>query len=63
VREVWRMLCDSRRGAGDPELNPYGVAANRRNLELAIGRTHAQGLIARRFAVDELFARVTLEME
>ena len=48
--------------AGDPVLNPYGVEANRRNLELAIERTHRQGLIARRFAVDELFDGVTGEL-
>jgi 4,5-dihydroxyphthalate decarboxylase len=59
VREVWRLLVESRRAAGSPELNPFGVAANRRNLELAIERTHAQGLIARRFAVDELYDEIT----
>jgi hypothetical protein len=33
-----------------------------RDLELAIERTHRQGLIARRFAVDELFDGVTGEL-
>jgi len=59
VREIWRLLAESRRAAGDPELNPFGFEANRRNLELAIERTHGQGLIARRFAVDELFDDLT----
>ncbi|HMA90444.1 MAG TPA: phosphate ABC transporter substrate-binding protein [Burkholderiales bacterium] len=63
AREVYRLLRESRRAAGDPELNPFGVGANRRNLELAIERTHAQGLIARRFAVDELFDGVTGTMD
>ncbi|MGA8048766.1 MAG: phosphate ABC transporter substrate-binding protein [Burkholderiales bacterium] len=63
VREVYRLLRESRRAAGSPELNPFGVAANRRNLELAIERTHAQGLIAHRFAVDELFDEVTGAMD
>jgi 4,5-dihydroxyphthalate decarboxylase len=63
AREVYRLLAESRRAAGNPELNPFGCAANRRNLELAIERTHAQGLIARRFAVDELFDDVTRAME
>jgi 4,5-dihydroxyphthalate decarboxylase len=59
VREVWRLLAESRRAAGSPELNPFGVAATRRSLELAIERTHAQGLIARRYAVDELYDEIT----
>ncbi|HXZ93650.1 MAG TPA: phosphate ABC transporter substrate-binding protein [Burkholderiales bacterium] len=59
VREVYRLLAESRRVAGNPELNPFGCAANRRNLELAIERTHAQGLIARRFAVEELYDETT----
>ena len=59
VREVYRQLDESRRAAGSPELNPFGCAANRRNLELAIERTRAQGLIARRFAVDELYDELT----
>jgi 4,5-dihydroxyphthalate decarboxylase len=63
VREVYRMLAESRRAAGSPELNPFGCAANRRNLELAIERTHAQGLIARRVAVDELFDEMTGAMQ
>ena len=63
VREVWRLLAESRRAAGCPEPNPFGFGANRRNLELAIERTHAQGLIARRFAVEELFDDTTGAME
>jgi 4,5-dihydroxyphthalate decarboxylase len=59
VREVWRLLAESRRAAGNPKLNPFGFEANRHNLELAIERTHSQGLIARRCAVDELFDDLT----
>ncbi len=36
-------------------MNPFGVEENRRNLELAIEITFRQGLIPRRFAVEELF--------
>jgi len=36
-------------------LPPFGIEANRRNLEVAIDATYRQGLIARRFTVDELF--------
>jgi 4,5-dihydroxyphthalate decarboxylase len=61
VREVYRLLAESKRAAGLPrsgelDLNPFGVEANRRNLEVAIDCCHRQGLIPRRYAVDELFA-------
>ncbi len=59
VREVYRLLAESRRAAGNPELNPFGFEADRHNLELAIERTQRQGLIARRYEVDELFDDVT----
>lgn len=52
--EVSRMLEASIRAAGSPELNPYGLEANRRNLEVAIEYVHAQGLIPRRYTVEEL---------
>lgn len=53
--EVSRMLEASIRAAGSPELNPYGVEANRRNLEVAIDYVHRQGLIPRRYTVEELY--------
>lgn len=60
VREVYRLLVESKRAAGLPgpgelDFNPFGVAANRRNLEVAIDCCHRQGLIPRAYAVDELF--------
>ena len=65
VREIYRLLVESKRAAGLPkagelDLNPFGVAANRRNLEVAIDCCHRQGLIPRRYAVDELFDETTL---
>ena len=54
--EVSRMLRESIDAAGSPEMNPYGIEANRRNLEVAIDYVHRQRLIPRRFAVEELFA-------
>lgn len=54
--EVYRLLVDSRKAAGDPPLLPHGLEANRRNLEVAIDCAHRQGLIPRRFTVEELFA-------
>lgn len=53
--EVSRLLEASIRAAGSPELNPYGVEANRRNLEVAIDYVHRQGLIPRRYSVEELY--------
>jgi len=59
VREVWRLLSESREAAGNPELNPFGLEANRRNLEVALERIRRQGLVSRRYAVDELFDETT----
>jgi 4,5-dihydroxyphthalate decarboxylase len=56
VDEVSRMLRASFEAAGSPEMNPYGIEANRRNLEVAIDYVHRQRLIPRRFTVEELFA-------
>jgi 4,5-dihydroxyphthalate decarboxylase len=54
--EVSRLLGESIRAAGSPEMNPYGLEANRRNLEVAIDYVYRQRLIPRRYAVEELFA-------
>lgn len=59
VREVYRMLLASSLAAGNPEMNPFGLAANRRNLEAAIDCVYGQKLIPRRYAVDELFDETT----
>jgi 4,5-dihydroxyphthalate decarboxylase len=64
VQEVYRLLLESRGAAGRPapgaiDLNPFGLDANRHNLELAIDCAYSQGLIARRFAVEELFHDAT----
>jgi 4,5-dihydroxyphthalate decarboxylase len=54
--EVYRLLEESKRlGAPDDEGTPFGIEANRRNLEVAIDYVFRQGLIPRRFGVDELF--------
>jgi len=64
VQEAYRLLRESKAAAGLPaaaaiDFNPFGVEANRRNLELAIDCAFGQRLIAKRFAVDELFDDVT----
>lgn len=64
VREFYRLLVESKAAAGLPapgtlDTCPMGLAANRRNLEVAIDWVHAQGLIPTRYTVDELFDDVT----
>ncbi len=64
VRAFYRLLKESKRAAGLPvagemDTSPMGLAANRANLELAIDTVHRQGLIPRRYAVDELFDDIT----
>jgi 4,5-dihydroxyphthalate decarboxylase len=64
VEEVYRMLAASKRAAGPPaagalDTTPFGLEANRRNLEVAIDYVYRQRLIPRRFTVDELFDDVT----
>ena len=53
---LMRLLGESFAAAGNAELNPIGLEANRRNLEVAIEFVHRQDLIPRRYAVEELVA-------
>ena len=60
VREVYRVLRESRRAAPPPEGGSgdpwrFGVEANRRSLEIIISYSFRQKLISRMFSVDELF--------
>jgi 4,5-dihydroxyphthalate decarboxylase len=50
------LLGESFAAAGNPDLNPFGLEANHRNLEVAIDFVHRQGLIPRRYSVEELCA-------
>ena len=64
VREFYRMLVESKAAAGLPvagqlDTCPIGLAANRRNLEVVIDFVFTQGLIPRRYEVDELFDDAT----
>jgi 4,5-dihydroxyphthalate decarboxylase len=64
VEEVYRLLAESKQAAGPPaagavDTTPFGLEANRRNLEVAIDYAYHQRLIPRRFRVDELFDDVT----
>ncbi len=61
VKEIYRMLRDSRRvvppAADNGLLDPwrFGVEANRRSLEIIIEYSVRQKLIPQKFSVDELF--------
>ena len=64
IREVFSLLAGSKNlSAEGPtpayDTSPFGLEANRRNLEIAIDYVHRQKLIPKRFAVDELFDDVT----
>jgi 4,5-dihydroxyphthalate decarboxylase len=53
-KKIYDALVESRKAAGNPEMNPFGLEENRRNLEVAIDCTYRQGMIPRRFTVEEL---------
>ena len=60
VDEVFDLLCRSKSMAGkNPhspyDTSPFGLEENRRNLEVAIDYVFRQGLIPKRYTVDELF--------
>ncbi|HEX3162357.1 MAG TPA: hypothetical protein VHQ92_07245 [Pseudolabrys sp.] len=61
VKEIYRILRDSRRAVPPPAdnglLDPwrFGVEASRRSLEIIIDYSFRQKLIPRKFSVDELF--------
>jgi 4,5-dihydroxyphthalate decarboxylase len=64
VREVYRMLKESKRAAGVPEpgaidFHPFGVEACRPALEMIINYAVQQKLIPQAFEVDELFDDTT----
>jgi len=67
VREIYRLLVESKQAAGLPkpgelDLNPFGFAANRRNLDVAIDCVYRQQLIPRRYSVEELFDETTRQL-
>ena len=66
VREVFGLMLKSKEISekNEKEKNPFdpspfGLEANRRNLEVAIDYVYRQKLIPKRYAVDELFDAVT----
>jgi 4,5-dihydroxyphthalate decarboxylase len=65
VREVYRLLQESQKA--NPKANTsalrYGVESVRKSLETIIESSERQGLIPRRFEVDELFNDITRSLE
>jgi 4,5-dihydroxyphthalate decarboxylase len=61
AREAYRMLKKSTAAGPSKGLGAlrFGVEAARKSLETIIQYSHCQGLIPRRFSVDELFSDVT----
>jgi 4,5-dihydroxyphthalate decarboxylase len=57
VREIYRLLHQARQAAprAGIDMLPFGVAAMRSSLAQIVEYSFAQGLIPRRFSVDELF--------
>ncbi len=53
---------DTRRLMGE-NFWPYGIEANRKELELVMRYTHEQGLVKRRLKFEELFHHSTLELK
>jgi 4,5-dihydroxyphthalate decarboxylase len=45
--------------AATPDFVPFGIEANRKPLELIVDYAFQQGLIPRRYAVEELFDATT----
>jgi 4,5-dihydroxyphthalate decarboxylase len=65
VREFYRLLVECRNSSAEKGLPNLPVTldeANRRNIDLAIDCTYRQGLIARRYEVDDLFDEVTAKL-
>jgi len=68
VREVYRMLKESKQAAGMPtpgaiDFHPFGVEACRPALEMIISYAVQQKLIPRPFEVDDLFDDTTRTLD
>jgi 4,5-dihydroxyphthalate decarboxylase len=60
VREIYRMIVESRKFAPESATRPpFGLEANRKGLKLAIDWSYEQKIIPRRLSVDELFDDTT----
>jgi 4,5-dihydroxyphthalate decarboxylase len=55
AQRIYGLLVESRKAAGNPDMNPFGVEENRRNLEVAIECMHRQRMLPRRLTAEELY--------
>ena len=66
IRELYRMFEAGKRAnpltAGGVDLLPMGLEANRRTIEAVVMYATEQGLIKRRFKVEELFDETTRKL-
>ena len=66
VQEIFRMLAATKAAMPKPadgiDRHPFGVEANRKNLELIIRFSFEQQMIPRMMSVDELFNDVTRKL-
>ena len=56
--EVFDLLSRSKnemKEKPEEDTSPFGLEANRRNLEVAVDYVYRQGMIPRRYGVEELF--------
>jgi 4,5-dihydroxyphthalate decarboxylase len=69
VHEIYRLFQKAKEASfaesGVPDLDPlrFGIEANRRSLEIIINFAVQQGLLPRRFTVDELFCDTMRTLE
>ena len=66
VREAWRLLAESKRMANEPPaqaaFTPFGLEANRHNIDVLIDYMYRTAMIPTRYTVDELFNDVTARL-
>jgi 4,5-dihydroxyphthalate decarboxylase len=61
--DLWQLVLAGRAAAGLPaEKDRYGIEANHKALSLAATYAHQQGLVSRRYEVEELFHPSTLKV-
>jgi len=63
IRELYKLLTAAKRAANEPAaeaaFTPFGLEANRHNIEVVIDYAFRTGMIPKRFSVDELFNDLT----
>jgi 4,5-dihydroxyphthalate decarboxylase len=60
--QLYARVMQEQTGDGATDPLPYGVAPNRAMLEMVMRLATEQGIIAQPFAMDQLFARGTLDL-